>query len=643
MYLLNLTFLQFAALFGSISALALALYLLDRSRRRQVVSTLRFWAAAGQPAAAARRRRIQQPWSLILQLAGMALLLLAIAQLHFGKPGPAARDHVLILDASAWMNARSGKGTLMDIARLRARQYIRALPARDRIMLVRADGLATPATPFEPDRAKLDAAILASHPGAMALNLDRALAFARHIQAQTGGRAGEIAFIGAGRTVESASPAPVPPNLRVILVPDAIQNCGLRRVGMRRSAADPDTWEIYVSAHNYGSEARNVTLTLDFAAAAGSGRLPVGSRTITLPPGADAEAGFRYHSASAGTVGVELLPHDPFPADDRAELEAPAQPVLPVTVYSGQPELLSPVLASNPRVSAVYRKPSEYRPDDRGLVVLDRFIPPVRPTADSLWIDPPASGSPIPVRQSIESARIVRWDGSHPIGAGLRTKDLRLERASIFEAAPDDAVIAAADAGPVIVARGGTPKIVVFGFHPSLSPMRYELATPLLFAGVERWAAPEVLRRWEIIGGGVGVVKLVVDEDYSPTGVKVAAADGTALPFTLRGRVLHFFSGAPGAVRVTAGDREYVYSLTLPEPWEARWQPPAGAARGIPRFVPSLDPSSDPWPLLAALGAAILTAEWILFGRGKRWDGRFRLFLRPGQAKPHARPVEVRR
>ena len=86
MYFLNLTLLQFAALFGSISAVSVALYLLDRSRRKQIVSTLRFWMAAEQPAVAARRRRVQQPWSLILQLVSMALLLLAIAQLRFGAP-----------------------------------------------------------------------------------------------------------------------------------------------------------------------------------------------------------------------------------------------------------------------------------------------------------------------------------------------------------------------------------------------------------------------------------------------------------------------------------------------------------------------------------------------------------------------------
>ena len=111
-----------------------ALYLLDRSRRRQVVSTLRFWNMAEQPPVVTRRKRIQQPLSLILQLISMALLLLAIAQLRFGTPAATPRDHVVLLETSAWMNARSGreKRTLMDSARERALAYIKAVPARDR-------------------------------------------------------------------------------------------------------------------------------------------------------------------------------------------------------------------------------------------------------------------------------------------------------------------------------------------------------------------------------------------------------------------------------------------------------------------------------------------------------------------------------
>src|SRR5215467_6898553 len=96
---------------GSVSALVVALYLLDRSRRKQVVATLRFWVAAEQPTAVARRKRIQQPWSLLLQLASICLLLLAIAQLRIGSQASTPFDHVLILETSAWMGARSTNHT----------------------------------------------------------------------------------------------------------------------------------------------------------------------------------------------------------------------------------------------------------------------------------------------------------------------------------------------------------------------------------------------------------------------------------------------------------------------------------------------------------------------------------------------------
>src|SRR6266545_1794714 len=216
MQLLNLTLMQFLAVFGSVAAFSVALYLLDRSRRRQVVSTLRFWTAADQPAPAARRRRIQQPWSLVLQLASMALLLLALAQLRLGTQTLAPRDHVIILDTSSWMAARSGNRTLMDVARDRARAYLRAVPARDRVMLVRADALTTPATSFEPDRKRVDQAIAESQPGATALNIDQALTFARRVQQQGSGRTGEIAFIGTGRVAGRDSAAAQPPrNLRL--------------------------------------------------------------------------------------------------------------------------------------------------------------------------------------------------------------------------------------------------------------------------------------------------------------------------------------------------------------------------------------------------------------------------------------------
>src|SRR6266496_5853204 len=103
--LLNLTLAQFLTVFGAIAAFSIALYMLDRTRRRQVVATLRFWTDAITPSPITRRTRIQQPLSLLLQLLGMLFLLLAIAEFQYGGRQNVRRDHVLVLDTSAWMGA----------------------------------------------------------------------------------------------------------------------------------------------------------------------------------------------------------------------------------------------------------------------------------------------------------------------------------------------------------------------------------------------------------------------------------------------------------------------------------------------------------------------------------------------------------
>jgi len=620
MHFLNLTLGQFLVLSGGVSAVMLALYLLDRSHRKQVVSTLRFWVSAEQPTVVARRRHIQQPWSLLLQLASIVLLLLAIAQLRLGAPASAPRDHVLILDTSAWMAARTSTHSLMALARDRARAYVRAVPARDRIMLVRADALTTPATAFEPDRKKLEEAIADSHPGATALNLDQALSFARQLQTQSGRRAGEVVFVGTGKLAERAPGNLGLRNLRFLMVPDAIENCGLRRIGVRRSAADDDVWEVYASLRNYGAAPRTVTLSLTFGPSVdGPGNLPAGSQRLTLAPGADRETSFQFRARTAGFLQAQILPHDAFPADDRATLQLPAQPVLHVTVYSAEPDLLRPVLAASPQVAATFRTTAEYSPRGPGsLVILDRFHPPAPPQADAIFIDPPAGGSPVPVRAHVTDAPLTGWLSDNPLGAGLRAKDLHLESASVFEAAPDDLKIAEVAEGPVMVARPGKPKIVVLGFHPALSAMRYELSTPLLYANLLRWMAPEIFRRWELTAGSVGTVKVSLDADVRPAGVRVLREDGNPAPFTLRGQSLEFFSGAAGTVRVLAGDREYVYSLTLPQLWESQWDVPAETRRGIPKFAAPIREATDLWQWLALAGGTGLLAEWMLFGRFRR-------------------------
>jgi len=110
------------------------------------------------------------------------------------------------------------------------------------------------------------------------------------------------------------------------------------------------------------------------------------------------------------------------------------------------------------------------------------------------------------------------------------------------------------------------------------------------------------------------------------------------VPFTVRDKTLNFFSGSPGGVRVVAGDREYLYSLTLPEMWDTKWTPPADVHAGIPRFAQIIDTSRDLWPWLALAGGLGLLAEWLMYGRFRRGLIRSRTVVMRS-----ASPAEVRR
>lgn len=615
MNFLNLSLGELLGLAGVLSAGVVALYLFDRTRRRRIVATLRFWAPSEISSEWKRSRRVQQPWSLLLQILSMLLLLAAIAGPRLGG-SLAPRDHVLILDTSAWMGARTRQGILLDQAKTTALSYLNTLPPADPVMLVRADALATPVTPFEARHQVVADAIRQTQPSASALSLQQALDFAANAQRLQSGRAGEIAFAGAGRvSKEEAESLAAPPNFRLLQIPSSGENVGLKKLGLRRSPSSPESWEAYVSVKNDGLRPREVAVDLR------SGQTNLGSKTIQVAPGAEVAATFTFKLAEAGLLEARIHStddrEDAFTQDDRAALDLPALTSVRVTVYSNNPEALRPLLAGHPQVDAKFESPSQYDPSvDADVLVFDRFAPPQPPAGRNIvWIDPPA-GSPFAIRSTQANAKLERWRAESPLAAGLYTKDLELSSTKVFEPAKTDQSVAETSRGPVVIARTAPAKMVALGFELTGPSMKYQLATPLLIANVLRWMAPDTFRRWDIQAATVGTVSVPVEKGTEAGRIRVTGDRGRPLPFTMQGQTLRFFSGAPGTVHVRDGERETIYSLSLPDVGETAWKAPPGVIRGIPRLAGQAAAIMNLWPWLAALGGVGLLVEWLLYGRG---------------------------
>jgi hypothetical protein len=606
MFFLNLSLPEFLALLSAISGVVVALYLLSRSRRRQKVATLRFWTQAAQPVPSTRRRRIQQPWSLVLQLICLALLLLAIAQLKWGDRERASRDHVLVLDASSWTGARVGGKMVAEEVRSKARQYLRSLPSSDRVMIVRADGLPSPVTGMETDRAVLERAIDETRPGASALDLNAAFAFAAQSRQLNRSTAGEIVFVGVPRTNATGVPVNAPSNLRLLAVDAPVDNVGLTNIGVRRSDANPEAWDILVAVRNYSRLPQRVPLSVTFGGA------PAGGTVLSVPAGASENYSFGLRTRAAGWVDARILVKDSLADDNRAILELPAHKTLRVKVFTADPDALRPTLSAHRQIQAEYLSPAAWKSDvDADVVVLDRFNPPSAVKTPSIWIEPPDS-SPFKTKARVSGTKQVSWRADNDIAAGIRTRDMRLSDGQVFAIALGDTVLASVDAGPVALLRA-KDKSIALGFHPGRSDMKFNLTTPLLFANILRWMQPDVFRGSELHAGSVGTVTLPLDGDADPKQTKVLL-DTTELPFTVQHDTLRFYAGAPGIVRVMSGGREQVFSLSLPEVADKSWTPPANVKTGVPGvFERAL--SQDLWQILAILGALGLAAEWWFYGR----------------------------
>lgn len=617
MFFLNLSAPEFFALLGTLGGVITALYLLDRAKRTKIVSTLRFWTPASSAEDQHRRRHMREPWSFILQLACLALLLLAIAQLQFGSRERRGLDHILLLDTSSWTAEKTSEGTLLDREKRIARQYLSRLAPRDRVMLVRVDGLASPATPFTLDRSRLRNALAESESGFSALNIDQALAFAQQAQSWSAGRTGEIVYIGPALAGESGSAAKKLANLRVIRVAANRENCGILRIGVRRSEDGEDSWHATVTVKNYGSEPRTVRLETQFAGTAFTPRI------IRLSAGAEAGAEYEFTTNTAGLLTARLDPDDVLPTDDRASLALPRNDSLRLAVYTSRPTALEPLLKANHRLNVTFYSPAQYVPKPRAeMMLLDQIAPSAEPQLPSLWIHPPANGSPLPVETEIKNAIISNWHSETALAAGLHTKEARIPAAEVFQTFQGDIPVGSIAQGPVVVARGASesrPKLAIIGFDPLNGQLRFEVATPLLFADLLHWLSPEAFRALDITAGRGGALSVALDPSERVERIRVTEDQGESIPFTIQGRTLQLFTSRPGIVRVRSENRDRILSLTLPDIAEFVWTPPRNVRSGLPSTALLTPGAVDIWQFLAVLAGIGLLIEWMLFGRRRAW------------------------
>ncbi len=134
-----MTFLNPFGLIGLLSLPVIVyLHMLNRRKRRLVVSHLDLWSFLDTQKIGPERRKIPITWILLLDLLIAALVSLALArpQITFLPPVQSARQHVILVDITSSMLAWEGAGSRIDQAKAGARRLITRAGPEDVVTLI---------------------------------------------------------------------------------------------------------------------------------------------------------------------------------------------------------------------------------------------------------------------------------------------------------------------------------------------------------------------------------------------------------------------------------------------------------------------------------------------------------------------------
>jgi Ca-activated chloride channel homolog len=609
-------------IFGAAAALVVVFYILKLRRRAVPVPFSRIWDSVLRDKQATELfSKLRRMLSLLLQLALLALLVLAL-----GDPKPKedlreGRHLVLLLDGSASMKAVDVKPSRLAQAKAEAEKIVRGLGASDRAIIVQMGSVPTPRSSMSGDQTELLQAIGQVVASDTRADLEAGLSFGR--DSLRGLPHGELVVIGDGAhgdtaalssrvSLEGAEPRFVP-------IGKSGKNLSISEFSVRRYPLDKSRYEVMLEIANLNDAPADVELELS-----GDGvvvdvtRLKLGPKE-TLP---------RYYQDLAGasrtlTARIKAAAGaDDLPADDVAYALLPERRRARILLVSPGNTYLEAALLLDEYLDVAQVAPGAALPEGKfDVAIFDGVTPALSDKIGGvLYLNPPAATSPVPISGDIEEFGFDTWDRKTPVLRFMSMGDIQVAKGHTFKPRAGDKVLGASEHGPILVsgAQGGH-RFIALGFDPRDSDLVLRIAWPLFVLNsinafieedtgyVSSYRTGDV---WHIaVPGSLSAVNLL-----EPGGAKhaVPVSDGRAV---FRGELAGFYKLTGGADDAVLGE----FAANLSDLEESRIAPSkellVAGKKASAVSIATVSLRSDLWIYLLLAVIAVSLIEWITYHR----------------------------
>jgi hypothetical protein len=485
----GLPFATLATVFGIAGALMVGMYILKLRRRVVAVPFSKLWhRILRDKEATSLFSKLKRLLSLLLQLALLALLVLALGDPRAATSLIKGRNLVVLIDSSASMQATDGGGgeTRLDAARREVKSLIRGMGGSDRMLVAQMDATITPLGPMSGDTSELERAVDAVHVTDTRADFPRALRFGT--DALRNVENGEIVVVSDGDLgVAEDSLGPVhlgAAKLSYMRVGSGKRNAAITEFSVRRYPLDKSRYEVMLEVTNTGPEQEDVELTL-----LGDGTI-VDLTKLRLRPGERLPRFYPNLSGASRTLEAKIRPlegsEDGLPADDHAYALLPERRRAKVLVVSPGNTYLEAALLLDEYLDVTQVSPLEYvqkfgsAQPGFDVVVYDGVTPAQPPRAHALYLDPRGPGSPVKIEGALSQPGFDKLERKHPVIRFTALDNVNIRAGHKLKPEPADKVIGSSVEGPLLIAgqRGGF-KFVALGFDVRDSDLPLRIAWPL--------------------------------------------------------------------------------------------------------------------------------------------------------------------
>ncbi len=607
-----MTFLTPAAAALAITLPAIiALYFLRIRRPTRVVPALHLWPDQLRDRQAnVPWQRLRWGWLLLLQLLVAAFLVVAAVQPALSASISLAPHSIVLLDASASMQARDVQPSRLDDAKRQVGALIDQLGSQDRMTLIAVQSTPRIVASVTGDRGALHRALNGVSATNGPADLSDALLLASGTVRSGDGAQAYLFSDGIVQPLRSSFADGLPFPVEYHRVGVSGENVALTSLVVR---TDAQSRAAYLHVQNFGQQSRS--FSLEWRSDAGL----IDVRPLTLAGGQSQDLVLPVPTG-ATTVTARIDTNDIFALDDSVTAIARTPRafrvlvVTPGNVFLEQALRLRSDFQIDVIAPAAYRSAANY-----AMTVFDRFSPPALPDGPFIALDPPP-GSPLAGGAAVGIGRVRASDAGDPLLANVSLQDVHVARSQDLSASAFGRALITSLQTPLVLVRDEPFRQALFGFdlHDSDLPLR--IGFPVLMQNMSEWMLPPTVPS----RGFAPDEPVTIVPEAGATTVTVVKPDGSRRSLAT-GALATFgdtdLTGVYTVEQFAAGavDRSWFAVNLLSDatsqltPLDRLTLPPTrstGLAQATHRGQIEI------WPWIALTALAIVVAEWLAFHRG---------------------------